>query len=55
MFGEPFGDCFGFPVGENIDRAVRLHIDQNRAVPMSFPQREVIDTEHLDSGRGRIR
>lgn len=55
MCSQPFRDGIGFPIGENIHRTVSIHIDQNCAVPMSPSQREIIDTEHFDGGRGRIR
>ena len=55
MFGEPFGDGAGFPVGEYIDRAVSAHIDQNSPVPMSPSQREIIDTEHRHHTGWRVR
>lgn len=55
MCSQLFGDGIGFAIGENIDWTVSIHVDQNCAVPMSPSQLEIIDTEHLDNGRGRIR
>ncbi len=54
MFGEPVGDGVGFAVGENIHGTVSAHVDQDRATPMSATEGEVVDAEHLDSGRGWI-
>jgi hypothetical protein len=55
MCSQPFGNCFGFPIGENIDGSVSAHIDQNCAVTMPPTESEIVDAKHFDSGRGRIR
>ena len=39
MCSQPFGDSAGCAIGENIDRTVSVHVDQNSPVPMPHSER----------------
>lgn len=52
---QPCGHGLGAPVGQDIDRAVGVHVHQDGAVAMPFTQGEVVDPEYLDGVHRRIR
>ncbi len=55
MRTQPVGESFCGPVAEDLDRAARFDIDQDRCVPMPSAEGEVVDTEHPRCDRLRIR
>jgi hypothetical protein len=46
MRAQPAGEGVGLAVGEQVDRAVGGHVDQDRAVDVPAAQREVVHAEH---------
>jgi hypothetical protein len=44
--GQPGGERVSRPLGQDIDRAAALHVDQDRAVAVAAAQRELIDAQH---------
>ena len=52
--GKPGGDCGALPVREHLDRAVGVHVDQDRAVAVAAAQREIVDAQHVQLGNRRV-
>jgi hypothetical protein len=46
MLGEPPGDCRRRPVRQQVDGLVGFDVDQDRAVDVALPEREVVHPEH---------
>jgi hypothetical protein len=44
---QPGREGVGFPVREQVDRTVGIHVDQHGAVPVAAPQREVVHAQYL--------
>jgi hypothetical protein len=56
MRSEPLGQALGCAIREERDRGAALQINQHGAIPLAFPQGEVIHTEYPGRGerRGRL-
>jgi hypothetical protein len=55
MFPQPGGHGLGGTVGQHINRATRLDVDQHGPVDMPTQQREVVDPQDLDGPHLGIR
>jgi hypothetical protein len=56
MRSEPLGQALGCAIRKERDRGAALQINQHGAIPLAFPQGEVIHTEYPGRGerRGRL-
>ncbi len=55
MGGQPVRERLGGPAFEQVDRRAGLAVDQEGAVVLAAPEREVVDPEHPRDGRRRVR
>ena len=54
MLAQPPGEGVGLAVGEQVHRAVGVHVDQHRAVHLPAAQREVVHPEHRHRPHRRV-